>query len=424
MLENKQMNLSDNPTIQNNLELFRIELEGARKHIKTQKLSMTIGELCSLYKRGDLILNPNFQRVFRWNLEQQSRLIESIFLGIPLPPIFVAQQSDAKWVVIDGLQRLSTLFKLEGLIEQDKADSIQHVLSQKHKKLASNPDEEDDDFSGIEDELEEALKIIEAEDENIFHFEGLKKLTQLNKLKWTELPIEYRRLVRRGIFDINIIYLEENNTKSQYELFQRLNTGGSSLTAQEVRNCIIIMNNVNFFNAIDKYRTNENFIEITNLSLRQMKEAYDMELINRFIISYNYKNIDFSKYQSLTKISDFIDSETLEILDNNPFNIDEVIDLLEKSIDFLNNILGSNSFKKYNPKSNKFYGGFNLSAFEAILIGISKNLDKLKEIPKDKFIQRIKDIYSNEEYLSASNRGVKVVDRFEKLIKFSEEYFS
>lgn len=421
MVENKQMSSPNNSMAQSKLELFQAELSGARKHIKTQKLSMTIGELCSLYKKGDLILNPNFQRVFRWNIEQQSRLIESIFLGIPLPPIFVAQQNDAKWVVIDGLQRLSTLFKLEGLIEQDKTDSIQHVLSQKHQKMIASPDE--DDFSGIEDELEEALKIIKAEDENVFHFEGLKKLTQLNNLKWTDLPIEYRRLIRRGIFDINIIYLEENNTKSQYELFQRLNTGGSSLTAQEVRNCIIIMNNENFFNAIDKYRTNENFIEITNLSLRQMKEAYDMELINRFIIAYNYENIDFTKYQFFTKISDFIDNETLEILDNKPFNINDIIATLESAIDFLNDILGNNSFRKYNPQTEKFYGGFNLSAFEAILIGVAKNLQDLKTIPNNIFIQKIKEIYSNEEYLYASNRGVKVVDRFEKLIKFSEEYF-
>ncbi|WP_396233118.1 DUF262 domain-containing protein [Acinetobacter baumannii] len=193
---------------------FKEELDGARRYIKTQKLSMTIGELCSLYKRKDLILNPNFQRVFRWKTEQQSRLVESIFLGIPLPPIFVAQQADAKWIVIDGLQRLSTLFKLEGLIEKDENDSIQHVLSQKHQQLIEEIDEEED-FNGIEDELEEALKDVKDSNDDIFYFQGLKKLTKLNNLRWIDLPIEYRRLVRRGAFDINIIYLEENNTKSQ-----------------------------------------------------------------------------------------------------------------------------------------------------------------------------------------------------------------
>ncbi|MDC4585063.1 DUF262 domain-containing protein [Acinetobacter baumannii] len=402
---------------------FKEELDGARRYIKTQKLSMTIGELCSLYKRKDLILNPNFQRVFRWKTEQQSRLVESIFLGIPLPPIFVAQQADAKWIVIDGLQRLSTLFKLEGLIEKDENDSIQHVLSQKHQQLIEEIDEEED-FNGIEDELEEALKDVKDSNDDIFYFQGLKKLTKLNNLRWIDLPIEYRRLVRRGAFDINIIYLEENNTKSQYELFQRLNTGGSSLTPQEVRNCIIIMNNLNFFNAIDSYRMDKNFIKITNLSLRQMQEAYDMELINRFIISLNYENINFSKYNSDIKISDFIDNETLEILDSNPFKIESAIDLLKNAIDLLEKNLGHNSFKKYNPVTNKFYGSFNLSAYEAILIGVAKNLNNLKTLSKDEFIEKIKNIYSDQDYINASSRGTKVIDRFEKLIKFSEEYFS
>ncbi|EXC27088.1 DUF262 domain-containing protein [Acinetobacter baumannii] len=402
---------------------FKEELDGARRYIKTQKLSMTIGELCSLYKRKDLILNPNFQRVFRWKTEQQSRLVESIFLGIPLPPIFVAQQADAKWIVIDGLQRLSTLFKLEGLIEKDENDSIQHVLSQKHQQLVEDIDEEED-FNGIEDELEEALKDVQESNDDIFYFQGLKKLTKLNNLRWIDLPIEYRRLVRRGAFDINIIYLEENNTKSQYELFQRLNTGGSSLTPQEVRNCIIIMNNLNFFNAIDSYRMDKKFIKITSLSLRQMQEAYDMELINRFIISLNYKNINFSKYNSDIKISDFIDNETLEILDNNPFKIESAIELLKNAIDLLEKNLGHNSFRKYNPVTKKFYGSFNLSAYEAILIGVAKNLNNLKLLSEDQFIRKIKNMYSHADYISASSRGTKVIDRFEKLIKFSEEYFS
>ena len=402
---------------------FKEELNGARRHIKTQKLSMTIGELCSLYKRKDLILNPNFQRVFRWKAEQQSRLVESIFLGIPLPPIFVAQQADAKWIVIDGLQRLSTLFKLEGLIEKDENDSIQHVLSQKHQQLEEDT-ENDDDFSGIEEELEEALKDAKEDNNDVFCFQGLKKLTKLNNLRWIDLPIEYRRLVRRGVFDINIIYLEENNSKSQYELFQRLNTGGSSLTPQEVRNCIMIMNNLDFFNAIDNYRMDKRFIKITNLSLRQMQEAYDMELINRFIISLNYENINFNKYTSDSKISEFIDNETLEILDTTPFSIDSAIELLLNAINLLDENLGINAFRKYNLDNQKFYGSFNLSAYEAILIGVAKNLDYLSKLTHEQFVEKIINIYSDHNYISASSRGVKVIDRFEKLIKFSEEYFS
>lgn len=406
--------------LQGQLDRLDEQLENAMSAFKTQKLSMSIGELCSLFKKGDLILNPNFQRVFRWDLDQQSRLIESLLLGIPLPPIFVAQQKNGKWTVVDGLQRLSTLFGIEGLLESDQVDSIKQVLSKKHQILIES--EEDEDFTDIEQEIEDSLEEDSSHD-NEFHFQGLKKLTELNGLKWKQLHLDYRRRVRRSFFEINIMYVE-NNTKGQYELFQRLNTGGSKLTPQEVRNCIIIMNDPDFFTKMDEYRLDSNFIRITNLTVKQMKEAYDMELINRFLLALDYNNINFSNYNHDTKISDFIDDETLEILENNSVNIKDSIELLKESIDFLYNQIGTNVFRKFNTQNNKYYGGFNLSSYEAVLIGVAQNLEKIKQLNKEQLEEKIKNIYSQPEYLAASERGIKVLNRFEQLIKFSVEYFS
>lgn len=400
------------------------ELESVRSSFRTQKMSMSIGELCSLFKKEDLILNPNFQRVFRWNKEQQSRLIESILLGIPLPPIFVAQQKNGKWSVVDGLQRLSTIFSIEGLLQADSKDAIKHVLSLKHQILREEGQEidDEDEFNDIEEEIEEILHTEESGEE-IFKFVGLKKLTKLNGLTWKELSLDHRRTVRRSFFEINIMYLE-SNTKAQYELFQRLNTGGSSLTPQEVRNCIIIMNDPSIFNRMDDYRLNKNFIKITSLTIKQMQEAYDMELINRFMLALNYSNIKFEKYPHDTKIGDFIDDETIEILESKQLDIDISINLLEKTIDFLYLNLGNNAFKKYNTSKDKFTGSFNLSAYEAILVGVAKNLDKLQKLDKEVFIKKVEKIYSEDEYIKASGRGIKVLNRFENLIKFSMEYFS
>lgn len=402
------------------LELLDKEIEDAKSSFKTQKLSMSIGELCSLFKKKDLILNPNFQRVFRWDITQRSRLIESILLGIPLPPIFIAQQKNGKWTVVDGLQRLSTIFSLEGLLESDQKDSIKQILSKKHEILVEN--EDDDEFLDIETEIEDILHEQGDMEEKVFHFHGLKKLQHLNGLTWKGLSLDHRRTVRRSFFEINIMYLE-NNTKAQYELFQRLNTGGSSLTPQEVRNCIIIMNNIDFFNAMDTYRLDDSFIKITNLSIKQMQEAYDMELINRFIIALNYENIDFSKYSNETKIGDFIDDETLDIIEKDTININNSINLLKLSIDRLEKCLGKDSFRRYNPKTGKFYGSFNLSAFEAVLIGVARNIDSINTIPDTELIGKIKGIYTNSVYIKASSRGTKVINRFDNLTKFSLEYF-
>ena len=85
------------------------EIQKAREEIKPDNVRLSIGEVISYYKAEEIILNPNFQRVFRWSLIQKSRLIESILLGIPLPPIFVSVDKDSIWTVIDGVQRLSSM---------------------------------------------------------------------------------------------------------------------------------------------------------------------------------------------------------------------------------------------------------------------------------------------------------------------------
>jgi uncharacterized protein with ParB-like and HNH nuclease domain len=88
-----------------------------RNSLKTDRLDMSFGELMSLFDAGDLFITPEYQRVFRWSLFQQTRFIESVLLGIPIPPIFVAEDDEGKWEVVDGLQRISTIFAFFGVLE-------------------------------------------------------------------------------------------------------------------------------------------------------------------------------------------------------------------------------------------------------------------------------------------------------------------
>src|SRR5688572_10787661 len=75
---------------------------------------MSIGELISLFENGELVINPDFQRFFRWTDLQKSKLIESLLLGIPIPSIFVFQREDGIWELVDGLQRVSSLIQFMG----------------------------------------------------------------------------------------------------------------------------------------------------------------------------------------------------------------------------------------------------------------------------------------------------------------------
>ena len=94
------------------------EIKDRGSEIHSDGYAMSIGELMNLYRDGELDIHPEFQRFYRWSVEQKSRLIESILLGIPIPSIFVSQREDGVWDVIDGVQRLSTILEFAGELKK------------------------------------------------------------------------------------------------------------------------------------------------------------------------------------------------------------------------------------------------------------------------------------------------------------------
>src|SRR4051794_13746959 len=71
------------------------EITSAQRSVKTDAYQMSIGEIVSMYDNAEIIIDPEFQRFFRWEIGQKSKLIESLLLGIPLPPIFVFEKEDS-----------------------------------------------------------------------------------------------------------------------------------------------------------------------------------------------------------------------------------------------------------------------------------------------------------------------------------------
>ena len=92
--------------------MLQNEIERAQRLVRTDAYQMSIGEIVSMYRENELVINPDFQRLFRWEIGQKAKLIESLLLGIPIPSIFVFETEDAKWELIDGLQRISDVAPL------------------------------------------------------------------------------------------------------------------------------------------------------------------------------------------------------------------------------------------------------------------------------------------------------------------------
>ncbi len=362
------------------------ELNQGRKEIKTDSYSMSIGEIINLYKEGELELTPAYQRLFRWEDEQKSKFIESILLGIPLPPIFVAQKEGGKWSIVDGLQRVSTILQLTGEL--------------KYKVPATG-----------EIQIKEPLKLTTT-----------KKLPSLENFTWETLNEDIKRILKRTKFGVNII-LTENSIQAQYELFQRLNTGGLQLEPQEIRNCLIIMLNEPLYEKLNELKVYMGFKNSLNLQEGKFNIEYHMELMLRYFIAKHDK-IAFDKYKmSSTLLSDFIDNETIKLIEDKSFNIDAEIEIFKRAFDYLYNALGANVFKKYNTQKGEFEGPFSHSSFEAITVGVALNISSYEHISYSDFADKIKAMYLETDFIEFAKRGNKALYRIKGMMEFSRKYF-
>ncbi len=353
------------------------ELLNSRRDIKTDSYKMSVGEIINLYKDGDINLNPAFQRLFRWDDYQKTNFLESILIGIPIPEIFVAQTSEGRWDLVDGVQRLSTLLQFLGVLKGYPPLVLKNA----------------------------------------------KYLTMLKGVTWETLPSDVKRYFRRSKLGINII-LTENSIDSQYDLFQRLNTGGLHLEDQEIRNCLLIMLDKEFYNKLEELKEYENYKKTLPIKEVKFEKEYHMELILRYFIAKNNK-VKYGDYKIPTQLlREFIDLETILLIEDEKFILDEEIVIFKKTFDLLSETLGKKSFKKFDPKKGKFLGPFLTSSFEAIATGTAWNIERLASKESADFIEMVKGIYSTDEYALYVLRGKKALERFKGLTKLSIEYFA
>jgi hypothetical protein len=356
------------------------EIKKESQEIATDSYSMSIGELVSMYKNGEINIRPEFQRYFRWSLEQKVRLIESILLGIPIPPIFVQQNDDGKWELVDGLQRVSTFLEIMG---------------------------------ELQDGGKKALKLIKT-----------KHLPSLDGYSWNSkedgakiLPGEVKLKIKRARIDINII-LDKSNVSAKYELFQRLNTGGSLATEQEIRNCLLSMVNSRFFSWISSLRNNVDFINTTNLSERLIDEQYDMELITRFFV---FKNLDIKELSQINDLSSFLDDQIIKIASDSEFNYELEENTFKKVFSQVNSTLDENAVKKYDVKKGKPVGSFLISVFEIMALGLGYHYQKIDKITNDCINSLYKDLFSKQSTISI---GMRASTRLSKTVKIGRDYFN
>lgn len=365
-----------------NMDLIE-QLKIRIKEFKTDGYPMSIGEIINLYENDELIINPNFQRFFRWTKAQKSRLIESILLGIPTPAIFVYQREDGVWELVDGLQRISTILEFAGKLKGSDGKELEALILGGTKLLPG--------LEGItwDDDEENPL--------------ALPKMLQL-AFKRSKMKVE--------------IIQKESDANAKFEVFQRLNTGGTFLSEQEVRNCLLIMLNQPAFMWLEEISQLPEFENCLTLTDRAISERYDMELA--------------LKYLSLCKselgnkdISDFLTDNIDTLFVQNNIANEEEKSKFKKLFSILNKATGELSFRRFD--NGKFQGRFLDSAFEPITIGLNHNLDSYNENDQkdiDLVAKKIQDLWSNPIMLSNVGSGSNAKTRIPRLIALGRQHFS
>lgn len=292
---------------------LRSEIEARRKEIRTDAYPMSVGEWISLYERDEIDIHPEFQRFFRWTEEQKTNLIESILLGIPIPPVFVSQRENGVWDVVDGLQRLSTIYQLLGILKDEEGKAVDALVLRGTKYLPS-----------------------------------LKGKTWENPNDENEsLPTDARLLIKRSKLAASII-LRESDETAKYDLFQRLNTGGSQLSPQEVRNCILVMVNRDLYFWLRELADHQAFRDCVALSERPVEEAYDIELVLRFVL---FSRIPVADLKQVGDVGVFLTDRMRQIATNAGFDKALYEKSFRETFDTLSRSVGSDAFKRFNKKS-------------------------------------------------------------------------
>lgn len=367
---------------------LQAEIDTTKKEITTDGYPMSIGELSSLYKDGELDIHPEFQRFFRWSITQKSKLIESILLGIPIPSIFVAQREDGVWDVVDGLQRLSTIFEFMGILREEGGASVPASTLEGTKYLPS--------LNG---------KVWESEDQS-------ETFSSAQKLAF-----------KREKIDIKIVRKESHNT-FKFELFQRLNTLGSKLSDQEVRNCLLVLVNRGFYNWLRDLSSDANFLESLALTERLIDEQYNMELAVRYLV---FTASDPNNVRRTTDLGEYLTEHVSSMAADPQFNYADVEANFKKTFRLLKTALDDNSFNKFNVTRGTFGGAFLISAFELIAIGLGKNIrnypEEFSRELLEEIVAKVKGIWGNADYTRNSGAGFKASQRVPVIVPLGEQIF-
>ncbi len=329
-------------------EIESIDVPLEKRKISTELADPEIESLHGKFKRGKLIIQPDFQRQFVWDTSKASRLIESALLGIPIPVIYISQEPDNKEYVIDGQQRLTSFFSfIDGKF----------------------PDGTD------------------------FRLTGLKVFRELNGKKYQGFSDELQDTIR--YFTIRTItFKRESDPNLKFEIFERLNTGSVSLNDQELRNCIY---RGEFNKLLKELSEDPDFTFLLGLK-KPDKRMKDIELVLRFAAFYHATYLNYKP-----PMKNFLNAEAERYRNLDKNDAQNLRAAFKNACQIIRSMFGKNAFKRFYKGSDKSPLGywevkkFNASIYDILMYTFSRE-------DKNVIYQKLDSIREALIYLMTENQ--------------------
>ncbi len=339
--------------------------------VRTESLDLSFGEIANLHDNKELFIQPEYQRLFRWSYGQRSRLIESILLELPIPQIFVIENADGVLELIDGLQRISS--------------TIQFINS---TQLDLEP----------------------------LRLEGCDIIKSLNGKIFDELPLSLRLRLKRSSVR-TVVIKRQSKSFLRYEMFKRLNTGGSYLSPQEIRNCSARMigeNGKAFYEFIQQMAASENSKAcIEPLPQTDLDQRGDEELVLRFFALKNYE----AKFAG--NVRDWLDSYMEDVLlEKEQFLSGQQAASFSSLFDYLSTVIGPGAFVRY--RNAQPSGALAPAYFEAVSMGVLNKIDDAKAKAPDRIKAAIINSLQSEPFRAVTGPGANSKEKLRRRIEILE----
>lgn len=330
--------------------------------IATYPSDFTLAGIVKMWEENDIII-PEFQREYVWSIKQASLLIESFLLGLPVPPVFFYVDDYNKNLVIDGQQRiLSTVYFFEGFFGNENVHGKRQV----------------------------------------FRLQGLDENSPYYKRTFADLSDSSQRKLKNTVLRaINIRQLSPSGENTSiFHIFERLNTGGTPLKAQEIRNVVFRGGFVGVLRQLNQNIHWRRIIGSPNLNKHQI----DVELVLRLFALRNGPD-DYEK-----PMKEYLNKAMRKNQTGETTAVTFFRNIFPKATELIANTLGDKPFH--------LRGRLNTSALDSVFCTILRNINNLPSNLTERYKRLKDDVRFSEITTIGTTDTATVKERFSLVQKY------